>query len=128
MTTVHALQCFKIVFILFGLNSYGDPLGCSQRVSFLDKSIINAKLAFPWCSSIFHSPPMFCVEPAYSKSSGHRWLDRLWPRGLLSSQPLAVRSTEVIWLPQDEYSGTTFFDRFYIKSFPDGDPTHGMVK
>ncbi|KAK7442477.1 hypothetical protein VKT23_016074 [Stygiomarasmius scandens] len=30
-----------------------------------------------------------------------------------------------VWLPQDEYSGDTFFDRFHF--FADVDPTHGTV-
>ncbi|KAF7306946.1 hypothetical protein MIND_00487400 [Mycena indigotica] len=69
------------------------------------------------------------TEPALA--SPFSSLARFWPR--FSAQSLATNSTTTnsttpsafIWLPQDEYSGKTFFDRFEFYTGPD--PTRGTV-
>ncbi|KAJ7092754.1 glycoside hydrolase family 16 protein [Mycena epipterygia] len=56
-------------------------------------------------------------------------LAHLWPRYNADSNvhDLATNSNGSfsLWLPQDEYSGKTFFDGFTFQTFPD--PTHGTV-
>ncbi|KAJ6610875.1 concanavalin A-like lectin/glucanase domain-containing protein [Mycena sp. CBHHK59/15] len=57
-------------------------------------------------------------------------LAHLWPRRFEQNHDLQRRATNpngstFLWLPQDEYSGKTFFDGFSF--YTDSDPTHGTV-
>ncbi|KAJ7492593.1 glycoside hydrolase family 16 protein [Mycena latifolia] len=54
-------------------------------------------------------------------------LAHLWPRYNAAYKDLATNpnGSTFLWLPQDEYSGKTFFDGFTF--FPFDDPTHGTV-
>ncbi|KAJ7254086.1 glycoside hydrolase family 16 protein [Mycena haematopus] len=57
---------------------------------------------------------------------GWRSLTQIWPRNHnLHDFATNANGSNFLWLPQDEYSGSTFFDGFTF--YTDSDPTHGTV-
>ncbi|KAF7310936.1 hypothetical protein HMN09_00636900 [Mycena chlorophos] len=71
-----------------------------------------------------------------ASASSFSSLARLWPRlginnldastnSTNGSNSTTANATQTIWVPQDEFSGPTFFDGFGF--FTDPDPTHGTV-
>ncbi|KAJ6509561.1 glycoside hydrolase family 16 protein [Mycena vitilis] len=81
---------------------------------------------------------VFAVSPAFAFPKltglgndplGWTKLANIWPRSdsgnNLHNLATNPNGSTFLWLPQDEYSGKTFFDGFTF--FPFGDPTHGTV-
>ncbi|TFK77076.1 glycoside hydrolase family 16 protein [Pluteus cervinus] len=67
-------------------------------------------------SAFFQSPSLFSRSSHRPSAIVHE------RRNLLNTN---ADGTPFLWLPQDEYSGTTFFDRFQF--YTDSDPTKGTV-
>ncbi|TFK41134.1 glycoside hydrolase family 16 protein [Crucibulum laeve] len=68
--------------------------------------------------------------PNLRTSSLSSLVDQLWPQRLKTFEKRSNINTNpngstFLWLPQDEYSGKTFFDRWDFFSHPD--PTNGQV-
>ncbi|KAF7342011.1 Glycoside hydrolase family 16 protein [Mycena venus] len=54
-------------------------------------------------------------------------LAHIWPRNdNLHDLATNANGSTFLWLPQDDYSGKTFFDGFHF--YTDSDPTHGTVE
>ncbi|KAF8898715.1 glycoside hydrolase family 16 protein [Infundibulicybe gibba] len=79
---------------------------------------------------LVYSLPSSAVDPD-NKSSGLRkqlasvWSKRSAPAAKRSNLNMNPNGSTFLWLPQDEFSGKTFFDDFNFYS--DADPTHGHV-
>ncbi|KAJ6519845.1 glycoside hydrolase family 16 protein [Mycena sanguinolenta] len=62
---------------------------------------------------------------AFPNTGNFGWssLAQIWPRNSdLHTLATNVNGSDFLWLPQDEYSGQTFFDGFIF--YTDSDPTH----
>ncbi|KAF7339449.1 Glycoside hydrolase family 16 protein [Mycena sanguinolenta] len=73
---------------------------------------------------------LFAIAPtlAFPNKGNFGWgsLSQLWPQNSnLHDLATNANGSDFLWLPQDEYSGKTFFDGFIF--YNESDPTHGTV-
>jgi len=101
--------------------------------------ILCSNLSMPFATTLMHTYELlflsFVITPClgFPKLTGNdpfglrTSLAQMWPRNYnLHDLATSANGSSFLWLPQDDYSGQTFFDGFTF--YTDSDPTHGTVE